>query len=301
MSTLVARLLAAFVLCSGMPVAAMGESAAPGPQRASTFEWWPYRNPHRWQATFGNTRITVIRPEQTDDEDQEPLPWVQIATPGVPIVRFQADEWMGSYVNGILFRTDRLDPAHSTMDVLAAWYTGGAHCCTRVEVASLIGKQWKLINLQDWDLDPDAFPRPRIGPDGVPVLPLADWSFNYIFASHAYSGQPLEVLRVANGKVINVTAQPEYRPWLLKDMANWRNLCADPKETYHNGYCAAYAADAANAGQLDAAWPIVLQDSTDEKESFCGTWSAGRCVEMKFEHYADALRWFLKAHGYIKP
>lgn len=287
---------------AGMLCGAVHANSAGAPTaRPSSFTWFARKNPRTWRLDLGSTQIKVFRSAKRAGAQKEHLPVVEISSAGAQPVRFVAKEWGDVGDDGITFRTDRLDPAHSGMDVLVAWYTGGAHCCTRVKIASLIGRQWGLIDLDEWNTEPDEFPLPRRGPDGVAVLPLWDEDFNYAFASYAFSGVPLKLLRVDRGKIVNVSADPQYRPWILEDMAQWQTLCTDPKQDERNGFCAAYAADAAHAGQLDQAWPVVMQNAQDEKQSFCRTYSRGHCQDaVKFEHYADALRWFLQQRGYVR-
>ncbi len=196
-------------------------------------------------------------------------------------------------------RADRLDPEHSRIDVMVLWYTGGAHCCTGIKVASLLGEMWKIIDLGMWDGEPDGMPKPRVASGGGKVLPMGDNDFLYAFSSYAGSGTPLKLLRIENGAVVDVSADPRYRPWFPNDMVRWQRLCTDRRQSERFGVCAAYAASAARAGVLSDAWKTVVQNAGDGAFSFCEDWRAGKCQkDVKFAHYPEALRWFLRKHGY---
>lgn len=263
-----------------------------------SFAWSPQRARGAWRHTVGGIRVSVRRTAGKSDGTSPPE--IEFAASGARSLRFTAEQWEAN-TGEVRFRADRLDPAHSAVDVLVAWYTGGAHCCTRINVVSLTGTTWKLADLGEWDGEPADVPSPRRGKDGGLVLPMHDDAFDYAFASYAESGVPLKLLRIVDGKVVDVSAEPQYRPWHRQDMLRWQRFCTDPRQHDHNGFCAAYAASAARAGLLSQAWPVVLQHTKDAPFSFCQDESNGDCKgDVKFEHYADALRWFLRQHGYLR-
>src|SRR6185437_7075903 len=51
------------------------------------------------------------------------------------------------------FAIGKLDGLSATEQIIFSTFTGGAHCCTAVQVLQLIGRQWKTIDLGQWDGD----------------------------------------------------------------------------------------------------------------------------------------------------
>ena len=97
------------------------------------------------------------------------------------------------------------------------------------------------------------FPKDLDG-DGVADLVLPDDRFAYAFTFFAGSYMPPRVWNVANGQVVDVSAQPRYAAIFRKDMAGAETYC----KQHANGACAAFVADAARLGQRDRAWPIMV-------------------------------------------
>lgn len=71
-----------------------------------------------------------------------------------------------------------------------------------------------------------------------------------------------------------------------------------------NGPCAGYAATAARAGQLDAAWPVVLANTRNDdwgNPAPCRARGESNCdldQQNPYPTYAESLQWFLGEEGY---
>jgi len=285
-------------MLSGIDMACAQGSASQTVRKVSvpsTFQWTLDGSPQRQEFLLTAGKITVVG--ETNSYNEGPL--IEFSAPGAQTVSFYAGEQpLGMAVS---FRADRLDTAHSAVDVIASWYSGGAHCCTQVRIASLIGRTWKIVDLGGWDGDDP--PKPRTGPDGVNVLPMRDNAFLYAFASYASSGTPLKILRLLNASITDVSAEPGYRPWFREDMEKWQRLCTDPGQPERNGFCAAFVASAARAGQFQEAWSVMLKNHTPLDPgglTFCARYSEGDCQrDVHFTAYPEALRWFLRQRRYI--
>ncbi len=120
-------------------------------------------------------------------------------------------------------------------------FTGGAHCCSVVQVVPLGGGAEAVKNFGN----PGASIG-RIG--GVPVFASQDDRFSYLYTSYAASVRPLQLWRLRNGRFVDVTAS--YRGRVAADArgleAELATLLRRKEEV--RGMFAAWAADTCRLG-----------------------------------------------------
>jgi hypothetical protein len=195
-------------------------------------------------------------------------------------------------------RTTHLDPMHSKIDVMFGTFNGGAHCCIEIKVLSLIDGRWRVADLGQWD--GDTMPEPR-EVNGEPVLVFGDNAFLYAFAPYASSATPLKILRVENGEPVDVSGDPSFKNLHNQNMVENQKLCAKGS----NGGCAAYVASAARIGSFTGAWHFMLQSyerQSDWQLKFCDVSGTDQCMKfVTFGTFPEALEWFVKRHGYLRP
>lgn len=197
------------------------------------------------------------------------------------------------------FAVVQMEAASETRQILFSSYSGGAHCCVLPYLIEPARNGWRTTELAAWDGDQIALPRDVDG-DGRKEFVLADQSFLYAFSAYAFSYPPIAVYSVSDGKFEDVSAEAKYRPLFVADLPKMRRAC----EEGGNGPCAGYAATAARAGQLDAAWPTVLANTrTDDwsNPAPCrarGDTDCGLEQQLPYPTYAEALQWFLGETGY---
>lgn len=169
-------------------------------------------------------------------------------------------------------------------EVIADMFTGGAHCCrySLIYEYDRDRKQyvesranWGNLGYQLRDLDRD----------GKLEFYSADDRFAYTFTSYAASAFPIQIWRLENGKLIDVTRQypkeiysDTYQLWQL-----YQKIRTD-EDAEVKGVLAAYLADKYLLGQQEDGWNQlrkVYQES--DREEFFGS-----------------LRKFLKETGYVK-
>jgi len=196
----------------------------------------------------------------------------------------------------------RLDPENSAQDVIFGTFTGGAHCCTAIKILSFIRGSWKVIDLGEWDGDPEDLIAsiPQVaGDDKTPVLVFNDNTFLYAFASYAESATPLQIFRLYNGNAIDVSFGKEFRDLHRRNMLENQKQC----EQGNNAGCAAFVASAARIGMYRSAWDFMLihfSRHSNWQLSFCGDPAEKRCPRpITFSDYPTALHWFLTKHGYL--
>jgi hypothetical protein len=185
--------------------------------------------------------------------------------------------------------------------------TGGAHCCTQVQLVLPDKDLLQVIDFGEWDGDySDRMPSDLDG-DGVIDFVFYDNAFLYAFASYAESGAPPLVMNVVDGDVVDVSDRPGFR-YLFEDaLREHRQYCLRPRDMSPNGACAAYVAAAARVGRFDQAWGEMMRaylrrSSWDLPTDCTAALVNQACPEksvQRFRDYPDALRHFLAAQGYI--
>jgi hypothetical protein len=168
-------------------------------------------------------------------------------------------------------------------EVVADFFTGGAHCCTY----SLIyrydskAKQYKKVR-QEWGNGGYRFK--DLDRDGLPEFESRDDRFAYAFTSYATSGYPLQIWQYRQGKMIDVTRR---YPKLIYAHAFelWQTFLSARNEVDNGkGFLSAYLADKYMLGQGEDGWQKVKQ--------------AYKASDRN-KYFAD-LRKFLRETGYIK-
>lgn len=166
-------------------------------------------------------------------------------------------------------------------EVIADFYTGGAHCCTYSMIYHYDAKQqqyvesrafWGNLGYQLVDFERD----------GKLEFLSADDGFAYAFTSYAASAFPIKILRFENGSMVDVTRNyPKqiyshaYQLW-----TTYQRVKDEDSEV--KGLLAAYLADKYLLGQQADGWNQVrkVYQQRDREEFF------------------SSLRKFLKETGY---
>ncbi len=168
-------------------------------------------------------------------------------------------------------------------EVIADFFTGGAHCCTYSHIYRYDSKaqQYKKIR-HEWgnggyiikDLDKD----------GLPEFRSRDDRFAYAFTSYAASGYPLQIWQYRQGRMVDVTRR--YPKLIASDAAQLWKTYREIRNEVDNGkgFLAAYLADKYMLGQGQDGWQRV-------KQAYKG--------RDRAQYFAD-LRKFLRETGYSK-
>jgi hypothetical protein len=78
-------------------------------------------------------------------------------------------------------------------------FSGGAHCCTRLDVLQL-GEEFKHLGTIDAHDGGAEFQ--DVDGDGIPEVLLGDWGYAYVFTSYASSPVPEKILRYQDGQYV---------------------------------------------------------------------------------------------------
>lgn len=178
-------------------------------------------------------------------------------------------------------------------DVVVDLYSGGAHCCTIVEVLTYHERRRSFTAVARDFGDPSAR-LVDLGHDGRFEFLSADDSFAYAFTDYAGSAMPVEVLALEHGRFVNVT---RHYPAAIR--ANAAQMMADFRDEANQGYrdsvgiAAAWAADEEMLGRTTTVRRFLAAQAAAGHLN-----SALSPVEPSGRAFVRALLRFLRAHGY---
>lgn len=195
-----------------------------------------------------------------------------------------------------------MDPANSRPEVYFTSYSGGAHCCSTVIVASETPSGWVAATVGSFDGGGDYLD--DLDGDGEAEVATVDNRFLYTFDCYACSAAPLVVYSIRNGQAVDQSTAPQYRSaherWLreLEDGMEASERWTSP------GFLAGWVAENVRLGrgaeafrQLEEHW----NSADDEGEEVCRTGQdldqcpRGEKVVLKFP---ERLKLFLDQNGY---
>jgi len=194
--------------------------------------------------------------------------------------------------------------------VLFQSFSGGAHCCTSIKAIVPEGGALHVFDLGEHDGDYlDALPRDIDG-DGTIDFVFRDGAFLYAFSSYAESYPPPQVWNIVDGRLVDVSSRPGFRPLFEEAIRDARNLCLHPEGDINpNGVCAGYVAMAARLGRFDAAWAEMLRayrrDVDWDLPPGCRrvmpeNEACPDADQIRYPDYPEALRHFLIDLHYIE-
>ncbi len=178
--------------------------------------------------------------------------------------------------------------ANGSPDVVLDLYSGGAHCCSIVEIYRFDAATgaFRIVQHNFWD--PGASLE-RIG--GAYEFVSADDHFAYSFAAFAFSGLPVAVWRFEAGRFVDVTRR---FPGLIAADAKrqWGAYVENRAQGYGLGFIAAWAADEDLLGRgAQVAATLAAQERAVGLRSAGGYGPSG-------EAFIAALQRFLAKYGY---
>lgn len=179
-------------------------------------------------------------------------------------------------------------------DVVLDLYSGGAHCCTIVQIFSLDPGTMSYVETETNFGDPLT----RIVDlrhNGRLEFLTGDDAFAYEFTDYAGSGLPIQILRFTGGGFLDVTRN--YPRLVAKDAAFWlkayKNLASDRYQD-SVGVIAAWAADEELLGRAKLVNTYLAQQAK------LGHLNSALYPQASGERFIVKLKRFLRAHGYLR-
>jgi len=168
-------------------------------------------------------------------------------------------------------------------EVVADFFTGGAHCCTYSLIYRYDSKSQKYIQIRhEWGNGGYRFK--DVDKDGLPEFESRDDRFAYAFTAYAASAYPLQIWQYRQGKMVDVTRR--YPKLIYAHAADLWKTYTEIRQQGDDGrgFLAAYLADKYLLGQGEDGWKRVRQAYTKSD---------------RHQYFAD-LRKFLRETGYIR-
>ncbi|MEM6381479.1 MAG: hypothetical protein AAF739_02300 [Pseudomonadota bacterium] len=113
----------------------------------------------------------------------------------------------------------QLDPDTPEPELVATSYTGGAHCCDRIQIAwvQAEGTWW----LEEFGLYDGGFYLSDHNGDGVGEITVRDQSFLYTFDGYAGSWAPPQIFVLRDGEVLDVSADDGYASAFTEEIGDF--------------------------------------------------------------------------------
>ncbi len=256
------------------------------------------------EVTANGITVRVTAEPRVGNEYTEIVPVLDVIVGGRRVVRAEGVSAGSDWRQGMAEIVE-LDGSNTTPEVVFSSYSGGAHCCTRVVIATADRKgRWQAKVVGEWDGGGDYIE--DADGDGVAELVVIDNAFLYAFDCYACSAAPLKVLSVKNGGVIDVTREARFekkhRTW-LKAMESWGS---DRNGEFAAGYYAGWVAQKTLLGEGNEAWNALnaaYKGASDPGHEICRDGRpVGDCKtkDQITVPFPKALRSFLDNNGY-KP
>lgn len=151
-------------------------------------------------------------------------------------------------------RLIRLEPGRRPVAVLGV-YTGGLHCCVVTTLASeQADGRWAVT--QGRALDGEAYAYEDADGDGRFELTSLDNSFLYAFSSYSASFAAPRISKLVEGKLVDVTRLPQYRPF-LRQSAQALEFGRTDEQWRWGGFLGGWVATKSLLGEGKAAWATM--------------------------------------------
>ena len=176
-------------------------------------------------------------------------------------------------------------------EVIADFYTGGAHCCLFSQIYRYMGSGYAALR-HLWG-DPSYRLR-DVNRDGKPEFVSGDDHFAYAFTSYAGSALPVQIWSYRAGHMTDVTRT--FPALVRADGATlWKAYERERtgEDADVRGVLAAWMADQYLLGRQDAGWATLQGITASGELDGDTTWPVG-------DAYLAKLRKFLIGHGYGK-
>ena len=293
--------LAALLAVAGASVAiATSPPAVTAVPVGKTVEWDSAKDGARRSYAVGDLKLTFSIAKNSDGDA---LPVLTVLSPryGRRVMLGQ----VGLAAPMASFVVARLDPQASGPAVVLETFTGGAHCCTQIDILDPVGGGWTPVDAGAHD-GSFSIGLHDLDGDGAPDIRLGDEAFLYSFACYACAAPPLRIYNLVGGQWRDVSTARKYIPTFRKAEAADRRACVEGGG--QDGACATFVAEAARAGDFPAAWAWMLKhyDRKDEWD-----WPTGCTAprdqdhacpkghEIAYKTYPEALEAFLIETKYI--
>lgn len=290
-----------FLIVPALLLASVPGTAAPVSVPIGHFQTWLPSNHAPLAFTSGGVTVEVAPLScPAHPEGESSCHWdgynnqarVTVRAGGVTPLSVTTDRQSG-YARIAVVRFGRSDPRPG---VIVESQSGGSGGDLSVQFLVPSGTGYRVVSpapIPGHPLQGQIADEPRdLSGDGIIDLKLEDGAFANAFGCNACTPRPPRLFAVKQGRVVDESRDPALRPVFAADMARLEPRCLST-ETYRNGACAAYVADAARAGRFKAACAKMLAHYERDRD----LWQPGKGA--RFKTFPASLYAFLIRAGYL--
>jgi len=243
--------------------------------------------------------ITVERlPEVDPDLD---FPVLRVAVKGAEVLRAVG---AGSSLDFPAAEASiaEIDPTNDFEEIYFTSYSGGAHCCSRVIVATHTAGGWTATEVGEFDGDGGFLE--DIDGDGTAEIVTTDDRFLYRFDCYSCSAAPLRVITVRNGTVLELSGDPRFRDAHRRWLEQIEEDIEPGRRWSSPGFLAGWMATRIRLGDGEAAWQELIDHwdfDSDPGSVTCLTGAeADKCPRRSRTvlKFPERLKLFLEQNGY---
>lgn len=241
----------------------------------------------------------TARVESVPGNDETMLPVFVIEDASGEVLRFEGEASFFSFLP-VTLRLVQMDPTSAQPEMIATSYTGGAHCCERIQIAAVQPDgSWAMSEMGLFD---GGYSIEDANEDGIGEIVLADQSFLYTFDCYACSYPPPLFYKIIDGQAVNVSADPDFYPVFVAALSGFDDL---QTMTDQPGQAAGWAAHYARIGEGEQALAEI------ESQGIAGSTTYDICTsdvsnydcppdDIRQVGFAEFLRSHLVEQGYLQ-
>jgi len=289
---------AAFTVLAGAgPVAAQD-----GSERAGGFPTTEFADGAKSAAvTDGNVTAGVSQVMRPDIDPHGEIPVLNVIVDGKTVLSIPG---VGSGFDFVMAEASiaEIDPDNAYPEVYFSSYSGGAHCCNSVAVATEVNGAWVGVPIGEFDGDGD-FLEDADG-DGLAEIVTVDNRFLYAFDCYACSAAPLTMTTIREGKIYDISTDPRFLEAHRKWLEQIEGFVDPDQQWTSRGYLAGWVAAKIRAGEGSDAWQQLSANwdsAADKGEIACLTGERLEdCPKKNWTvlKFPERLKLFLEQAGY---
>ena len=245
------------------------------------------------------TGITVEVVGEANPADETTIPVFSVRDDAGDLIRFEGEPSFFSFLP-VTVRLVDIDPSSPQPEVIATSFTGGAHCCDRIQIAAVQpGGSWAV---EEFGLFDGGYVLVDINDDGLAEIRVVDQSFLYTFDCYACSAPPPLYYRLLNGVSVDISNSADVDVAYRMELQRFDDPSAMTGEP---GRLAGWAALRARLGDGEAALATIagLNIASDFSYEVCTTggpvWECAD-ADRRPVGFAEFLRVHLIEQGYLE-
>lgn len=240
----------------------------------------------------------TARIESLTNADETTTPIFIVEDASGEVLRFDGEPSFFSFLP-VSLRLVQMDPSSAQPEVIATSFTGGAHCCERLQIAAVQPDgSWAMSEMGLFD---GGHGIEDANEDGFGEIELADQSFLYTFDCYACSYAPPLFFKIIDGQAVNVSDDPDFYPVFAAALRTFDDLSSLSDQP---GRVAGWAAIRARMGEGEQALAQIEAQGIAASTTYdiCTTGGssydcpAGNTRQVGF---AEFLRIHLVEQGYM--